>query len=171
MACPWARHLFYIASVYPASKWLPSINNAVLRACVLYRLPAALEYPSGYWNGFCVYRPAREGRLCEHFGGYKAINRIPLPLKLRFYSRKRNIAFHLSNYISGVTWWNHTCHVRQTQSDFHLPFHFEFFFLSQALHVEPYYWANSRKKMGWSWSKFPFCQLQLWKSCEWTRVL
>ena len=24
--------------------------------------------------------PARGGRLCEHFGGYKTINRIPLPL-------------------------------------------------------------------------------------------
>ena len=24
--------------------------------------------------------PAREGRSCEHFGGYKTINRIPLPL-------------------------------------------------------------------------------------------
>ena len=25
--------------------------------------------------------PARGGRSCEHFGGYKTINRIPLPLK------------------------------------------------------------------------------------------
>ena len=24
--------------------------------------------------------PARGGRWCEHFGGYKTINRIPLPL-------------------------------------------------------------------------------------------
>ena len=24
--------------------------------------------------------PARGGRLCERFGGYKTINRIPLPL-------------------------------------------------------------------------------------------
>ena len=24
--------------------------------------------------------PARGGRSCEHFGGYKTINRIPLPL-------------------------------------------------------------------------------------------
>ena len=43
-------------------------------------LPAALEYLLGYWNGFCVYRPASEGRLCEHFGGYKTTNWIPLPL-------------------------------------------------------------------------------------------
>ena len=28
--------LFHIASVYPAAKWVPSINKAVLRACVLY---------------------------------------------------------------------------------------------------------------------------------------
>ena len=27
-----------------------------------------------------MYRPVREGRSCEHFGGYKAINRIPLHL-------------------------------------------------------------------------------------------
>ena len=28
-----------------------------------------------------MYRPdSRGGRLCEHFGGYKTINRIPLPL-------------------------------------------------------------------------------------------
>ena len=26
--------------------------------------------------------PARGGRSCEHFGGYKTINRIPLPLWL-----------------------------------------------------------------------------------------
>ena len=25
--------LFHIASVYPAAKWVPSINKAVLRAC------------------------------------------------------------------------------------------------------------------------------------------
>ena len=28
--------LFHIASVYPAAKWEPSINKAVLRACALY---------------------------------------------------------------------------------------------------------------------------------------
>ena len=27
-----------------------------------------------------MYRPARGGRLCEHFGGYKTVNGIPLPL-------------------------------------------------------------------------------------------
>ena len=26
--------------------------------------------------------PARGGRSCEHFGGYKTINRIPLPLSI-----------------------------------------------------------------------------------------
>ena len=29
-------NLFHIASVYPAAKWVPSINKAVLRACALY---------------------------------------------------------------------------------------------------------------------------------------
>ena len=28
-----------------------------------------------------MYRPARGGRSSEHFGGYKTINRIPLPFK------------------------------------------------------------------------------------------
>ena len=41
--------LFHIASVYPAAKWVPSINKAVLRACTLYILPVALEYPPGDW--------------------------------------------------------------------------------------------------------------------------
>ena len=46
-------------------------------------LPGALEYPSGDGNGFRVYRPG--SRSCEHFGGYKTINRIPLPLLLVSY--------------------------------------------------------------------------------------
>ena len=29
-----------------------------------------------------IIRPAMEGRSCENFGGYKTINRIPLPLIL-----------------------------------------------------------------------------------------
>ena len=29
-----------------------------------------------------MYRPARGGRSCEHFGGCKTINRIPLPFIL-----------------------------------------------------------------------------------------
>ena len=45
-------------------------------------LPVALEYPPGNWNGFRVYMPARGGRSCEQFGGYKTINRIPLPVPL-----------------------------------------------------------------------------------------
>ena len=32
----WQDSLFHIASVYPAAKWVPSINRAVLRACALY---------------------------------------------------------------------------------------------------------------------------------------
>ena len=48
--------LFHIASVHPAEKWVPSINRAVLRA-------RWIEMVSMYTV------PAREGRLCEHFGG------------------------------------------------------------------------------------------------------
>ena len=32
--------------------------------------------------------PARGGRSCEHFGGYKTINRIPLPLIPKPYKHK-----------------------------------------------------------------------------------
>ena len=32
----WQDFLSHIASVYPAAKWEPSINKAVLRACALY---------------------------------------------------------------------------------------------------------------------------------------
>ena len=48
-----------------------------------YMLPVALEYFAGDCNGFRVYRPARGGRSCKHFGGHKTINRIPLfPLQV-----------------------------------------------------------------------------------------
>ena len=42
----WQDSLFHIASVYPAVKWVPSINKAVLRACALYAA-VTLEYPPG----------------------------------------------------------------------------------------------------------------------------
>ena len=32
--------------------------------------------------------PARGGRSCEHFGGYKTINRIPLPLLVHHTSKQ-----------------------------------------------------------------------------------
>ena len=45
-------------------------------------LPVARENAQGDCNGLRVYTPARGGRSCERFGGYKTINRIPLPLPL-----------------------------------------------------------------------------------------
>ena len=39
--------LFHIASVYPAAKWLPSINKAVLRACVLFAASCSGISPRG----------------------------------------------------------------------------------------------------------------------------
>ena len=39
--------LFHIASVYPAAKWVPSINNAVLRACALYAAICSGISPGG----------------------------------------------------------------------------------------------------------------------------
>ena len=70
-----------VYSILPQSTQLQNGYLTLLRQClelVGYMLPTALEYLSGDWNGFRVYRPAREGRSCEHFGGYKTINRIPL---------------------------------------------------------------------------------------------
>ena len=39
--------LFHIASVYPAAKWVPSINKAVLRACALYAASCSGISPGG----------------------------------------------------------------------------------------------------------------------------
>ena len=47
-------------------------------------LPVALEYPPGIEMVSVCTVPARGGRSCEHFGGYKTINRIPLPLCERY---------------------------------------------------------------------------------------
>ena len=45
-------------------------------------LPAAQDYTSGDWNSLHVYKPARGGRSCEHFGGYKTINQITYMLPI-----------------------------------------------------------------------------------------
>ena len=39
--------LFHIASVYPAVKWVPSINKAVLRVCALYAASCSGISPGG----------------------------------------------------------------------------------------------------------------------------
>ena len=39
--------LFLIASVYPAVKWVPTINEAVLRACALYAASCSGISPGG----------------------------------------------------------------------------------------------------------------------------
>ena len=67
----------HIASVYPAVKGVPSINKAVLRACVLHATSCSGISPGGLkWFPCVQARPARGGRSCERFGGYKTINRI-----------------------------------------------------------------------------------------------
>ena len=40
-------------------------------------LPTALEHPQGIEMVSVCTVPARGGRSCERFGGYKTINRIP----------------------------------------------------------------------------------------------
>ena len=70
--------LFHIASVYPAAKWVPSINKAVFRACALYAASGSGISPREIETvSVCTGRPARGGRSCEHFGWYKTLNRIP----------------------------------------------------------------------------------------------
>ena len=39
--------LFHIASVYPAAKWVPRMNKAVLRACALYAVSCSVISPGG----------------------------------------------------------------------------------------------------------------------------
>ena len=66
-----------VYSILPQSTQLQNRHLALIREClelVRYMLPAALEYPSGIEMVSVVYRPAREGRSCEHFGGYKTTN-------------------------------------------------------------------------------------------------
>ena len=46
--------LFHIASVYPAAKWVPSINKAVLRACALYAASCSGISPVGLKWFSCV---------------------------------------------------------------------------------------------------------------------
>ena len=69
--------LFHIASVHPAEKWVPSINKAVLRVLALYAASCSGISPGGIEVVSVCTVPAREGRSCGHFGGYKTINRIP----------------------------------------------------------------------------------------------
>ena len=47
--------LFYIASVYPAAIWVPSMNKAVLRACAIYTASCSGIYPGGLKWFPCVH--------------------------------------------------------------------------------------------------------------------
>ena len=48
----------------------------------IFLVPLSLSYPSSPVP--VQARPAREGRSCEHFGGYKTLNRIPLLLATEY---------------------------------------------------------------------------------------
>ena len=47
--------------------------------------------------------PARGGRSCEHFGGYKTINRIPLPLG---FNHTISLLLPKPNMIQMIWTWN-----------------------------------------------------------------
>ena len=71
--------LFHIASVYPAAKWVPSINKAVLRVCALYAASRSGISPGGLkWFLYVQCLLGEEGRVSTSV----TINRIPLPLPL-----------------------------------------------------------------------------------------
>ena len=56
--------LFHIASVYPAAKWVPSINKAVLRACALYAASCSGISPGGLkWFPCVQCLLGEEGRV------------------------------------------------------------------------------------------------------------
>ena len=56
--------LFHIASVYPAAKWVPSINKAVLRVCVLYAASCSGISPGGLkWLLYVQCLLGEEGRV------------------------------------------------------------------------------------------------------------
>ena len=101
-----------VYSILPQSTQLQNGYLALIRQCLeltRYMLPAALEYPSGDWNGFRVYRSARGGRLCEHFGGYKTINRIPLPFTFRMLNILMSTVL-----LTNAVWIANTYHMKIT---------------------------------------------------------
>ena len=56
--------LFHIASVYPAAKWVPSINKAVLRVCALYAASCSGISPGGLkWFLYVQCLLGEEGRV------------------------------------------------------------------------------------------------------------
>ena len=56
--------LFHIASVYPAAKWVPSINKAVRRVCALYAASCSGISPGGLkWFLYVQCLLGEEGRV------------------------------------------------------------------------------------------------------------
>ena len=79
LVCPWARQFIPYCFSLPSCKmgYLALIRQCLELVC--YMLPAALEiFPGGLKMISVCTVPARGGRSCERFGGYKSINRIPL---------------------------------------------------------------------------------------------
>ena len=73
LICPWARQFIPYCL---AAKWVPSINKALLRACALYAA-SCWNIPRGIEMVSVCTGLLGEGPSCEHFCGYKTINRIP----------------------------------------------------------------------------------------------
>ena len=112
-----------VYSILPQSTQLQNRYLALKRQCLehaRYMLPAALEYPLGDWNGFRVYRPAREGRSWEHFGGYTTVNRIPFTFILVYLVLPSSFHLIVSFSLSGLPWWRVAghCH-RMSDQSFH----------------------------------------------------
>ena len=73
--CQWVKSYIY-------DGYLASIRQCLCAICcqLLWNIPRGIEMV------FVCTVPAREGRSCEYFGGYKTINRIPLHLPLPLYT-------------------------------------------------------------------------------------
>ena len=88
----------YIASVYPAAKWVPSINKAMLRVCALYAASCSGISPGGLrWFLYIQCLLGEEGRVSTSVDTRLIINRIPL-------SKKHADSFSTENIIMNNTY-------------------------------------------------------------------
>ena len=80
--------LYHTVSVYPAVKWVPSINKAVLRACALYAASCSGISPGGlkwfpyvqscYWEEGCVNNSVDTRLLTEYLYLYLYKNSLSI---------------------------------------------------------------------------------------------
>ena len=93
-------------------------HTTVLRACALYAASCSgMSLGELKWFQW-LYRPAREGRSCEHFGGYKTINRKPLNAVI-IHDHNGRLNRYLKQYISQCK--RDVLYLRNTIQNLHRP--------------------------------------------------